>query len=179
MPKNSHVGWLNRRFPSSGRRTWISRSSSNLWMEALTFLPYLNYQRSVDHAMTDLLFSCLTQPQTGKIYLSSFNQGGSPLPCSSGVVSQSCQRARVIVVGKQKRREFEWTEGLGPKCWVAGHGPQARKGASKGHAEHLPFQLSPTRLSLAMRSVVSKRWPTRKALFPKDFGKRRGQKLVR
>lgn len=65
---------------------------------ALTFLPYLNYQRSVDHAMTDLLFSCLTQPQTGKIDL---NQGGSPLPF---LVSQSCQRARVIVVGKQKRR---------------------------------------------------------------------------
>lgn len=61
-------------------------------MEALTFLPDLDFQRSMDHAMTDLLFSCLTQPQTGKIDLSSFNQGGGPLPCSSGVVSQSCQR---------------------------------------------------------------------------------------
>ncbi|KAI5664258.1 hypothetical protein M9H77_23581 [Catharanthus roseus] len=33
--------------------------------------------------------------------------------------------------------------------------------ASKGHAEHLPFQLSPRREPFTMRSVVSKRWPTR------------------
>ncbi|KAI5665121.1 hypothetical protein M9H77_24444 [Catharanthus roseus] len=36
-----------------------------------------------------------------------------------------------------------------------------KKFASKGHAEHLSFQLSPRREPFTMRSVVSKQWLTR------------------
>ena len=48
-----------------------------------------------------------------------------------------------------------------------------KKFASKGHAEHLPFQLSPTPLiddAFRRQQAVAD-----KALFPKYLGKRRGQ----
>jgi hypothetical protein len=54
-----------------------------------------------------------------------------------------------------------------------------KKFASKGHAEHLPFQLSPMRGPFHWRCLPSLESYGWLGLFPNYFRKRRGQKKVR